>query len=60
MSEENEIQAEEEIPLPRKKRKKTVTLPDDPEEGLLIVDGKTKKIHKRSSYLLDMLTTDDE
>ena len=29
-------------------------------EGILIVDGKEKKISKQSQYVLDMLTLDNE
>ena len=32
----------------------------DKEHGLLVVDGKEKKISKQSQYILDMLTLDNE
>jgi len=33
---------------------------DKANEGILIVDGKEKKISKQSQYILDMLTLDNE
>jgi hypothetical protein len=30
------------------------------DQPILIVDGKEKKVSKRSAYILDMLTLDDE
>jgi len=33
---------------------------DKANEGILIVDGKQKKISKQSQYILDMLTLDNE
>jgi hypothetical protein len=33
---------------------------DPSQHHILVVDGKTKIVSKKSSYLLDMLTLDDE
>lgn len=32
---------------------------DSPDHHLLVVDGKAKKIGKRSQYLVDMMTTEE-
>lgn len=35
-------------------------VPEYSGDSVLIVDGKPKKVSKRSAYMLDMLTIDDE
>ena len=38
---------------------KTTTVVDNIKEPSVVVDGKVKKIGKKSAFLLDMLTLDD-
>jgi hypothetical protein len=46
--------------VPEPVEKKEINVTPSANHHILIVDGKTKKVGKRSQYLLDMLTIDHE
>lgn len=52
-------QREEAKPQPKEVIVKTTTVVDNITEPSVIVDGKVKKISKKSAFLLDMLSLDD-